>query len=165
MTDKLPKVQLPAEYHVKLDFYWQSIAMYAITLISYVMIKAIWDSTLQQGLVNVVLTDPVVVLLGSFVLISTVSLIVNSVSRRSVLISDDAITYISRFHERSFNLSEIEKIVVGRERRTNVRGVLAVVRIYVRGRRRPLRLRPGLYENENQLVSALLSLRHPSLQS
>lgn len=165
MTETLPEFHLPAEYHVKLDFYWQSIAMYAITLISYVMIKAIWDSTLQQGLVNVVLTDPVVVLLGFFVLISTLSLVVNSISRRSVVISNDAITYISRFHERSFHLSEIEKIVVGRERRTNIRGVLALVRIYVRGRRRPIRLRPGLYENEHQLVSALLSLRHQSMQS
>lgn len=162
MTDTLQKVALPAEFHVKLDFYWQSIAVYAVTLIGYVMIKAVWDSTIQQGLVNVVLTDPVVVLLGFFVLITTFSLVVNSVSRRSIIISDDAVTYLSRFHERTFQLDEIEKIVIGSERRTNVRGVLALVRIYIRGRRRPLRVRPGLYENEHGLVSALLTLRHHS---
>ena len=165
MTNTLQKVQLPAEFHVRLDFYWQSIAMYAITLIIYVVIKAVWDSTLQFGLVSVVLTDPVVVLLGSFVVISTTWLILNSVSRRSIIVSDDAITYLSRFHERSFHLDEIEKIVLGNERRTNVRGVLALVRIYIRGRRRPIRVRPGLYDNEHGLISALLTLRHHSLRA
>jgi hypothetical protein len=160
MTNTLPKVALPAEFHVRIEVYWQSIAMYAVTLIAYIMIKAAWDSTLQQGLVNVVLTDPVVVLLGSFVVASVIALIVNITARRSVIIAEDSITYISRFHERSFHLDEIERIVVGGDRRARVRGVLAVVRVHIRGRRRPLRVRPGLYDNEAQLLSALLSLRH-----
>ncbi len=160
MTNTLPKVVLPAEFHVRLDVYWQSIAMYAVTLIAYIMIKSAWDSTLQQGLVNVVLTDPVVVLLGFFVLASVVALIINVLAKRSVIVSEDSITYISRFHERSFKLDEIERIVVGGDRRARVRGVLAVVRVYIRGRRRPLRVRPGLYDNEAHLLSAILSLRH-----
>ncbi len=159
MTNSMQRVSLPAEFQVRLDIYWQSIALYAITLILYVMIKAAWDSTLQQGLVSVVLTDPVVVLLGFFVLLSVTSLVINGVARRSVIISDDAVTFISRFHQRTFYMNEIEKIVVGGERRVRVRGVLAVVRIHIRDRRRAIRVRPGLFENESALVSALLMLR------
>lgn len=159
MTDSLPRVQLPAEFKVSLDFYWQSIAMYAITLLLYIVVKALWDSTLQQGIVNVVLKDPVVVLLGAFVLISTISLVINSISGRTIIVADDSITFMSRFHKRTFGGEEIAKITLGRERRTSVRGMFSVVRIYVKGRRRALRIRPAVYGDEQGLVSALLMLR------
>lgn len=160
MNDTNQQVSFPKEFHIRLDFYWQSLAVYAVTLLAYVLIKALWDSTLQQGLVNVVLTDPVVVLLGAFVIFSALTLLGNSLSRRSIIINEDSITYRSRFHERTFHISEIEKISVGRERRFNVRGALAIIRIHIRDRRRPLRIRTGLFKNDHQLVSSLLHLRN-----
>ena len=160
MTDTLKHVDLPAQFDVRVEPYWQSVAVYAITLILYVLIKALWDTTLQSGLINVVLTDPIVVLLGAFVLISILGLIFTMVTRRRVIISEDAIAYLSRVHERAFKLDEIDRIVVGRDRRIKVRGVMSHIKIYIRGRRRPLRIRPAVYENEQQLVSALMLLRH-----
>lgn len=146
-------------FTVRLEAYWQSIAIYAVTLIVYVMGQALWNSTLQQGLVSVVLTDPIVALLGTFVLVSVIAVVVNTVTKRSIIVSDDGITYISRFHERTFHMHEIERIMMGGERRTRVRGVFSVVRIYIKGRRRPLRVRPGLYDNDTQLIDRLMKLR------
>lgn len=146
-------------FTVRLEAYWQSIAIYAVTLIVYVVGQALWDSTLQQGLVNVVLTDPIVALLGTFVLVALAAVIINTAAKRSIVISDDGITYTSRFHERMFNVNEIERIVIGGERRMRVRGVFAVIRVYIKGRRRPLRVRPGLYENDARLVERLIDLR------
>ena len=159
MTDTLKHVHLPAQFTVRVEPYWQSVAVYAITLILYVLIKALWDTTLQTGLINVVLTDPIVVLLSAFVLISVLGLILTMVTRRSVIVSDDAIAFLSRFHERAFKLDEIEKILVGRDRRIKVRGVMSHIKVYIHGRRRPLRVRPAVYENEEQLVAALMSIR------
>jgi len=153
-------MNFPVEFHMRLSFYWQSLALYALTLIIYVITKALWDSTLQQGIVNVVISDPIVVLLGAFVIVSAVSLLINSLSRRSIIIGEDSLTYVSRFHERTFHISEIDKLSVAKNRRINVRGVLAVVKIHIRGRRRPLRIRPGLFDHEHQLISALLHLRN-----
>lgn len=146
-------------FTVRLEAYWQSIAIYAVTLIVYVIGQALWNSTLQQGLVNVVLTDPIVALLGTFVLVALIAVIINTTAKRSIIISDDGITYVSRFHERTFRVQEIERIMMGGERRMRVRGVFAVIRVYIKGRRRPLRVRPGLYENDAQLVERLIGLR------
>ena len=146
-------------FTVRLEAYWQSIAIYAVTLIVYVMGQALWNSTLQQGLVNVVLTDPIVALLGTFVLVAVIAVVVNTITKRSITMSDDGITYVSRFHERTFPMHEIERIMMGGDRRTRVRGVFSVVRIYIKGRRRPLRVRPGLYDNDTQLIDRLMKLR------
>jgi len=162
MTNSLPKVQLPATFTASLDPYWKSVAMYAITLIVYVVIKAMWDTTLQSGIVNVVINDPIVVILSAFVLVSSLSLIVNAITKRAIIISEEALTFISRFHERTFTLEEIEKIVVGGERRLRRRGVLSTIKVHIKGRRRPLRIRPAVFEDDGHLVSAVMTLRrHP----
>lgn len=147
------------DFRVRLDQYWQSVAVYAITLILYVIIKSMWDSTLQQGIVNVVLTDPVVVLLGAFVVASAVTLVTNLISRRSLEIGARGITFRSRFHERTFTQEDIESIAVGTDRRIRIKGVLSVVKVRIRGRRRVLRIRPAVYDDERRLVSALMSLK------
>lgn len=159
MTDTLPKVTLPAEFTPRLDFYWQNVAMYAVTLILYVVVRAIWESTLQHGQISVVVSDPVVVLLGVFVVFSTTGLIVNSLANRTVIISEHGITFTSRFHERTFSNDEIERISVGRDHRIKVRGVFSVIKIRIRDRRRLLRIRPALYHDEHAMVAALLALR------
>ncbi|MBU3741556.1 MAG: hypothetical protein FGM24_04645 [Candidatus Kapabacteria bacterium] len=149
-------IRLPATFSYRVDFYWQSIALYAVTLITYAVVRALWDSTIQQaGLVSVVLTDPVVVLLGLFVVWSIVSLAFNSIADRSITVDSDRITFSSSFHERTFTADEIERIVIGPDRRIRVRGVFMVVKIRIRGRRRPLRIRPALYTNEEMFVAAM----------
>lgn len=165
MTDTLSPVRFPVECKVRLEFYWQSVALYAVTLIVYVMVKSLWEQTLQQGLVNVVLTDPIVVLLGVFVLIATTALLFDGIAQRSVIVSEDAITFTSRFHERIFELHEIEKITIGKEKRVRARGVLSIVRIQIKNKRRAIRIRPALYENDHNLVAALLLLRRASQQA
>lgn len=159
MNEPSGKVGLPADFRIRIDQYWKSVAVYAITLITYVIIKSLWDSTLQQGIVNVVLTDPVVVLLGAFVVASAVTLVANLISRRSLVIAEGGITFRSRFHERTFTKVEIESITVGRDRRVHIKGVLSVVKVRIRGRRRVLRIRPAVYDDERRLVAALMSLR------
>lgn len=160
MTQTLPTVTLPAQFKVRIDPYWQSVAVYAVTLIIYVAIKAMWDTTLQMGIVNVVLTDPIVVLLSAFVVTSIVALVANMIAMREIIVGEDRIVFVSRFHERAFLLDEIERITIGKPRRVRVRGVLSLIKVKIRGRRRSLRIRPAVHENEQMLVAALLTLRH-----
>jgi hypothetical protein len=147
-------------FSVQLDFYWQSVAVYAVTLISYVIIRALYFSQLQQGLVVVVVNDPVVVILGLFVALSVIALIVEMVMDRVIIVGPDFVTFINRFHERTFRSVEIERIVIGGDGRVRVRPTTPIIRLYIRDRRRPLRIRPALSDRENELVSAVLALRH-----
>lgn len=158
MTQTLPHVLLPAQFQYRLEPYWQSVAVYAVTLIVYVFVKALWETTLQTGFVGVVLTDPIVVLLALFVLVAIVSLIANLVAERSIIVTDDGIAFVSRFHERMFKVDEIEKISFGKSRRIKVRGMMSLLKVRIKGRKRALRIRPAVYENDKQLVAALLSL-------
>lgn len=152
-------------FRMQLDFFWQSVAVYAVTLIVYVMVKAMYDKTLQSGLVNVVFTDPIVVILGLFVFFSVISLIVNSVSMRSIRVDAASITFSNSLRERRFALDEIERIIIGKDRRRRAQRRILTIRIYVRGRRRPLRVLPSLYEREHELVDAVLALRHNGMAS
>jgi hypothetical protein len=145
---------------MQLDFFWQSVAFYAVTLIVYVMVKALYDKTIQMGLVNVVLTDPVVVILGLFVVLSVASLIINSVSKRTIQVSGNSITFLNSLRRRTFELDEIEKIIIGKDRRRRASALTLTIRIYIKGRRRPLRILPALYDNEQDLIQSILALRH-----
>lgn len=147
-------------FHVQLDFYWQSVAVYAVTLILYVIIRALYFSQLQQGLVVVVVNDPVVVVLGLFVALSVIALIVEVIVDRVIIVGPDFITFINRFHERTFTSDEIDRIIIGRDRRVRVRPTTQIVRLHIKGRRRPLRIRPALSDREDDLIAAVLALRH-----
>ncbi|MDZ4745899.1 MAG: hypothetical protein SGJ05_07835 [bacterium] len=164
MTESSPTIHAPAEFKVRIDFYWQAVALYALTLIAYIVVRALWESTLQQGIVTVVLTDPIVVLLGSFVIGSSLVLLFNWLARRSILVGANGITFASRFHERTFSSEEIERITIGRDRRIKVRGMFSVVKIKIANRRRPLRIRTALYNKEAGLIAAIAGLRKHHLR-
>lgn len=152
-------VREPKEFKVRIDFYWQAVALYALTLIAYIVVRALWESTLQQGIVTVVVTDPIVVLLGAFVLGSSLVLLFNWLARRSIVVKANKITFASRFHERTFTSDEIERIAVGRDQRIKVRGMFSIVKIKIANRRRPLRIRTALYNDEQGLITAIMGLR------
>ncbi|MEY3385923.1 MAG: hypothetical protein RIR53_734 [Bacteroidota bacterium] len=150
----------PNAFHVQLDFYWQSVAVYALTLILYVVIRALYFSQLQQGLVVVMVNDPVVVVLGLFVALSVVALISEMIMDRVIIVGPDFITFINRFHERTFTADEIDRIIIGKDRRVRVRPTTPIIRLYIKDRRRPLRIRPALSDREEALVTAVFALRH-----
>jgi hypothetical protein len=159
-----PSIQLPVHCAIRLEFYWPLLAVYSITLIGYVAIRSLWENTLQQGLVNVVLADPVVVLLSTFVLVTMVGFVVSTIARRGITITTDSIEFTSRFHERTFEKHEIEHITLGSakrtERRFKGRGVFSVVKVKLYNRRRVIRIRPTMYTNDKDLSAALAYLKH-----
>lgn len=147
-------------FSVQLDFYWQSVAVYAVTLIVYVIVRALYFSQLQEGLLVVVVNDPVVVVLGLFVALSVIALVVEMIMDRVIIVGSDFITFVNRFHERTFTSDEIDRIIIGRDRRVRVRPTTPIIRIHIKERRRPLRIRPALTDREQELIAGVLALRH-----
>jgi hypothetical protein len=150
---------MPRTFHVQLDFYWQSIAMYAVTLIVYVVVKSMYYSKVQQGLVVVVLRDPVVVILGAFVALAVTALIAEIITDRAIVVGPDFITFVNRFRQRTFTADDIERTIIGKDRRVRVRPRTPVIRLHIKNRRRPLRIRPSLSDHEDDLVAMVLALR------
>ena len=143
------------KYAYNVDFYWKSLAMYGAALLLYAVLKG----TIEEGTLSIALFDPIVLLLGFFVILSTIALFVNRYTKRTIIIGDDFIAFRNRFRERIFRINVIKSIVLRKERRFTMNS-LKVVKIFIIGKRRPLRLRPSLFEHEQELISDLKRLKN-----
>ena len=154
MDEKAQKV-----FVYKLDIYYQAIAIYAATLVVYGAVLI-----LTQHTMDFVLRDQVVYLLAICIIVSAVGLLINGISRRTVIIEHDEIIITSRFHRRTIPVSDIIWIRIGREKRMKVRGSYKVAKIKMRGRRRLLRLHTSLFSPEHDLIESLRGINqrmHP----
>jgi hypothetical protein len=143
------------EFPVRMDFYWQAIAVYALALICYALVRGtVWDGSL-----TLTLRDPIVIVLGGLVIGSCLWSLGNWYMRRSIIIGDSYIRFTNRFRSRTFQQKDIDVISIGRQKMLKVRGVYKLVKIRLRSRRRLLRIRPSLYEQEQALVQSLLALK------
>lgn len=148
-------------FSYRLDTYWRSLAIYAVALLLYGLGRSLIAGTIQSdGKIEVLIADPIFWLLALFVLVSSVALVVNVVLSRRLTITPEAIIYATRFRSRRLERSLIRRIIIGRERAGWQR--LRSIRIYLRGRRFPIRLRPSAYERDRELVEVLSTYLHHS---
>jgi hypothetical protein len=75
-----------------------------------------------------------------------------------IAITEDTIIFKNRFRERIVKLHDIKSIMLVKDRRFKM-NTLSAVKIRIQGRRRPLRLRPSLFENEEALIADLKELK------
>lgn len=138
-------------FKYKLDFYYQSALIYLVTLIVYVGIRG----NFVEASFSYVLNDPLMYVIVFFVLMSLVTLGLNYLRNRRLIIAQDAITFKHRWGERQIRLADIEWIHVGREPRVRTSGRFQVVVLKLKNRRRLLRVRVGRYERERDLVAEM----------
>ncbi|MCB2206290.1 DUF4383 domain-containing protein [bacterium] len=137
------------------DFYYITLLVYVAFLAMYIVITGtITDNTLKFGF-----HDPVVYIIGIFILHALVMLLVGVVRNRSLVLTDDAMIFRSRFRERSIPLEDIERITLKRDRRKPNDGSFAVLKLHVAERRRVVRIRVANYEHEKELYQMLKKLK------
>lgn len=133
-------------------------SLYAAALILYAVMRSMMLGS-PEGTVSVSLTDPLVLLLGVFVIGSALTLFANWYSRRTVIITKDGIRFRNRFRERTIPRSDIAQMLIGGEKRFKVRGAYRVVKIRLHSRRRWLRIRTSSFYDEHLMLEALESLK------
>ena len=150
----------PREFHGRLDFYWQSIAVYAVALVIYSLFKG----SVEAGTFSVAINDPVVILLFIFVVLSAAALAVRWYLRPAIVIAPDVIILRNRMRERRFAVADITRIAFGREGRSRLFGY-RVIKIKIAGRRRVVRLRPSLFDDDHELMGAIAGLKRRQLKT
>jgi|GEM_PF-275414 len=155
MEEKSVKRENVKIYFRRLDFYWQYIAVYAIALLVYALMKV----TVIDRTISFVFWDPVVLLLLIFILATTSSLLFEFIKKRSILINSNSITLKTRYKEKQFSLDSIRRIAMSRERRIRTKKPVRVIKIRLFSRRFPLRIRPSAYWNEKELVQDIVLLK------
>lgn len=141
-------------FKYKLDFYYQSALIYLLTLVAYGGIRG----SFVESRFEYVLDDPLMYVILFFVVMSFVTLGLNRIRDRRLIVTDDSVTFKNRFHEQSVRTSEIEWMHVGRESRVRTGGLFHVVVFKLNGRRRLFRIRAGRYERAHELVAEMQRL-------
>src|SRR6185312_4550900 len=138
------------EFYYKLDFLYQSIAVYAGTLVIYLLIRSFF-ATKEFPLVW---QDPILYLLCAITLISVFALFYNLLLRRRIVIEDDKLHFISSLQEHVVQKGDIRYIRFGRERRMHTPAT-RVIKIGLKSRRRPIRIRPFNFQDASKLIHLL----------
>jgi hypothetical protein len=138
-------------FKYKLDFYYQSALIYLLTLILYVGIRG----NFVEAKFEYVLDDPLMYVVILFVVMSFITLGLNYIRSRRLIIAGDTIIFKNRFHERSINSKDIEWMHIGREAKVRTSGRFQVVVFKLKGRRRVFRIRAGRYERDKALISEM----------
>lgn len=136
------------EFKYKLDFYYQQALIYLLTLILYAGVKG----TFFENNFTLVFGDPILYIIIFFVCISFITLFLNMVRNRKLIVTDSEIIFQHRFNKRAIVTSEIEWIHIGKERAVQTSGRFQIINFKTKHRRRIFRIRLGRYERERELL-------------
>jgi hypothetical protein len=138
-------------FRYKLDFYYQQALLYLLTILLYGGVRG----TIVFEKMPSLTSDPILYIIGLFVVISFVVLMLNKMRDRKLIIGAEEIVFHNKFHERRVQFSEIEWLYIGRERSVRTAGRSQVIIFKVIGRRRWFRIRVGRYEHEMELIQEI----------
>jgi hypothetical protein len=141
-------------FKYKLDFYYQSALIYLLTLIAYGSIRG----NFVEAEFKYVLNDPLLYVIGFFVVMSFVSLLLNMARNRRLIITPDAIIFKHHWDERRIPVPDIEWMHIGRESGVQTGGRFQVILIKLKDKRRAYRIRVGRYERERDLVHEMQAI-------
>lgn len=145
----MPEQQKVFKY--KLDFYYQSALIYLVTLILYGGIRG----NFVEAEFKYVLNDPIMYVIIAFVVMSFVVLALNYIRDRRLVVTDDAMVFRNRWHERRIAIGDIEWMHIGREARVETSGIFQAVVFKLKGKRRVYRVRLGRYERQKELLAEM----------
>jgi hypothetical protein len=138
----------------RFEFYYQSVAVYAVALILYAVIRG----TFAESEFRIVFKDPIVYAFIIVLAYSVIILVYNILYQRDVVLTDDSIIFRNRFDRKEINLSDVEWIRVGKAKRMKVRGSYKVIRLKLKNQMRAVRINPVHFHDEKGMMEAFKEL-------
>ncbi len=136
-------------YRARLDFLYQSIAVYAATLVLYLVIRSIMDWQVFPTLWQ----DPLLLLLSIITLLGILALLYNLIMRRQIEIVRDAIHFTSRARTRRIARNDVASIRIDPSKMGTRR--IRWVRIKLKTQYRPILIRLANFEHRRKLLNDL----------
>jgi hypothetical protein len=143
------------EFGCRLDFYWQFLVVYFLAFIIYVLMKG----TIIETTITFVFYDPIVILLFMFFLGTSVALIYQLYKKKSIFIGGDYFILRTRRKEKRYNLKQVKKISVSKDRRIRTKKPVRLIKIWTNARKKPIKIRTSQYWNEKELAHEIIRLR------
>ena len=143
------------DFKFNLSFYYKSTIIYFVVFVLYLVIRG----EFVEDSFTLVIHDPVLYFLALVVIFSIVALLYNILLNKHIEITDKSISFINRFKERRFEISQIVFIKFFRQRRSTRSKRFRLVRIKIENRVRPIMFRISDYENEDDLYNKLQDIK------
>jgi hypothetical protein len=138
----------------RFEFYYQSVAVYAVALILYAIIRG----TFAESEFTLVFKDPIVYAFIIVLIYSLFVLVANMLYQRDIIVTDDSIILQNRFDSKAINFSEVEWIQVGRPKRMKVRGSYRVIKLKLKNHLRAVRINPVHFHDEQGMMEIFSEL-------
>ncbi|MCL4511511.1 MAG: hypothetical protein M1470_10625 [Bacteroidetes bacterium] len=138
----------------RFEFYYQSVAVYAVALILYAVIRG----SFAEDEFKIVFKDPIVYAFIVVLVYSVIVLVFNMLYQRDVVVTDDSIIFKNRFDSKTIKLSNVEWIRVGRAKRMKVRGSFRVIKLKLKDQLRALRINPVHFHDEHDMMETFKEL-------
>lgn len=142
-------------FKYNMSFYYQSTIIYFVVFVLYIIIRG----EFVEDSFTLITKDPIIYLFGFIVLYTLVSLLYNIYKNRYLKISEEEISFVSRFKSKSFSIRDIAWIKISRKRKPSKKSPLRLIGIKFKARRRPVVLRPSDYENSDELLKFFNELK------
>lgn len=133
-------------YRYNYTFLYQSTAIYAVTLVAYLLIRGL---LIEREFFDI-WRDPVLYLLSAIIILSGLAIVYNALLKRRIEIINGRILLKSTLHETAIEKEQVRSI-----RRSVIRNYglskLPVLTIKLKDRRRPVRIRTYNFERSEEL--------------
>ncbi len=136
-------------------FYYQSTIIYFIAFVLYVVIRG----EFIEGSFMVITKDPIIHFFAIIVLIAVISLLYNIFKNRHLEVDENEISFIDRFKSKKFDVDQISSIKITNSKDNKRKEAFKFIIIKIKGRKRPLILRPHDYENSMILLESFQNLK------
>ena len=149
-------LNIKEKYRYNMSFYYQSTIIYFIVFALYLVIRG----EFVEETFTLITKDPIIYLLGAIVIISLVSLLYNIYKNKYLELSDEGISFVTRFGQKNILLSQVKRIKISKQREKIANRAFRLVRIKLKNRRRSVIIRPYDYENEDKLLKKFEELKN-----
>lgn len=146
--------QYPKIFEYRLDYYWKSLSLYAIVLSIFILIR----ESISNVKVIESIYQPIIFLLILVTVITSAALLYQMYQKKKIIFYDDKIILKNRWFEKTINFSEINKILIKKNKFKKI-DTYRLILIRLKNKRRGIRINPGYYNNENQLIDEFIQIK------
>jgi hypothetical protein len=132
-------------------FLYQSIVVYAMTLACYILVRGL----LIEKEFTHIFRDPVIYLLCAIIIFSSLAVIYNAAMRRRIEIASDKIYLRGALREMTIDKENVRTIRIGIERQRGFISHTRIIKIYLKDRRNPARIRTYNFERSDELYTTI----------
>lgn len=143
------------KYKYNMSFYYQSTIVYFIVFAIYLLIRG----QFVESSYTLITKDPLIYLLAFIVIVSLIALFFNLYRNRYIEFNNEGLIFGDKFGSKQIHKSEIVSVKLSKDKRFDKSNPLKFVRIKIKSRIRPFVVRPGDYENEDELLKRFHQLK------